>query len=71
MHLNHCGSFPRRLLLADYSRRGFVDGRACRLPTVIVRAGEPNAATTGCFSSIVREPLAGTNVCVEQHYYTI
>ena len=47
------------LLLSDYSRRGFVDGRACRLPTVIVRAGVPNAATTACFSSVVREPLAG------------
>ena len=35
------------LLLQDYSRRGFVDGRAVRLPTVIVRAGAPNAATTG------------------------
>jgi len=47
------------LLLGDYSRRGFVDGRACRLPTVVVRAGAPNAATTGCFSAAVREPLAG------------
>jgi nucleoside-diphosphate-sugar epimerase len=47
------------LLLADYSRRGFCDGRGVRLPTVIVRAGEPNAATTSCFSSVVREPLSG------------
>ncbi|KAL7486298.1 hypothetical protein ACHAW6_011896 [Cyclotella cf. meneghiniana] len=47
------------LLLADYSRRGFIDGRGVRLPTVIVRAGAPNAAVTGCFSSVVREPLAG------------
>jgi NAD(P)-dependent dehydrogenase (short-subunit alcohol dehydrogenase family) len=47
------------LLLADYSRRQFVDGRGVRLPSVIVRAGEPNAATTSCFSSVVREPLAG------------
>ena len=50
------------LLLSDYSRRGFVDGRACRLPSVVVRAGAPNAATTGCFSSVVREPLAGNDV---------
>ena len=49
------------LLLADYSRRGFVDGRGCRLPSVVVRAGAPNAATTGCFSSVVREPLAGVD----------
>ena len=44
------------LLLADYSRRGFCDGRGVRLPTVVVRAGAPNAATTSCFSSVVREP---------------
>ena len=49
------------LLMADYSRREFIDGRGARLPTVVVRAGEPNAATTGCFSGIVREPLAGVN----------
>jgi NAD(P)-dependent dehydrogenase (short-subunit alcohol dehydrogenase family) len=47
------------LLLADYSRREFIDGRGVRLPSVIVRAGAPNAATTSCFSSVVREPLAG------------
>ena len=49
------------LLLSDYSRRSFVDGRAVRLPSVIVRAGAPNAATTSCFSSVVREPLAGVD----------
>ena len=49
------------LLLNDYSRRGFVDYRGVRLPSVLVRAGAPNAATTGCFSSIIREPLAGTD----------
>uniref|UniRef100_A0A7S4M5Y4 NAD-dependent epimerase/dehydratase domain-containing protein n=1 Tax=Odontella aurita TaxID=265563 RepID=A0A7S4M5Y4_9STRA len=47
------------LLLSDYSRRGFVDGRGARLPTVVVRAGRPNAATTGCFSGVVRETLGG------------
>ncbi|EJK58364.1 hypothetical protein THAOC_21521 [Thalassiosira oceanica] len=47
------------LLLADYSRREFVDGRGVRLPSVVVRAGAPNAATTGCFSGVVREPLSG------------
>ena len=50
------------LLLADYSRREFVDGRGVRLPSVVVRAGAPNAATTGCFSSVVREPLSGVDV---------
>ena len=38
------------LLVNDYTRRGFVDGRTARLPTVIVRPGKPNAATTSCFS---------------------
>jgi len=47
------------LLLSDYSRRGFVDGVAVRLPTVCVRPGRPNRAASGFFSSIVREPLAG------------
>jgi NAD(P)-dependent dehydrogenase (short-subunit alcohol dehydrogenase family) len=50
------------LLLTDYARRGFVDGRGVRLPSIVVRAGAPNAATTSCFSSVIREPLAGKNV---------
>ena len=47
------------LLLADYSRRGFLDGIAIRLPTICVRPGAPNLAASGFFSSIVREPLNG------------
>ena len=47
------------LLLADYSRRGFFDGIALRLPTVCVRPGKPNKAASGFFSGIIREPLAG------------
>lgn len=47
------------LLLADYSRRGFIDGLALRLPTVCVRPGRPNAALSGFLSSIMREPLNG------------
>jgi D-erythronate 2-dehydrogenase len=47
------------LLLADYTRRGFVDGVGIRLPTVNVRPGRPNKAASGFFSSIIREPLAG------------
>ena len=47
------------LLLNDYSRKGFVDGRGGRLSSVVVRAGAPNAATTGAYSSVVREPLSG------------
>ncbi|HEY0034702.1 MAG TPA: D-erythronate dehydrogenase [Devosia sp.] len=47
------------LLLADYSRRGFLDGIGIRLPTICVRPGKPNAAASGFFSNILREPLVG------------
>ncbi len=47
------------LLLNDYSRRGFFDGVALRMPTVCVRPGKPNLAASGFFSNIIREPLAG------------
>lgn len=47
------------LLLADYTRRGFLDGIGIRLPTINVRPGKPNKAASGFFSSIIREPLAG------------
>lgn len=47
------------LLLADYTRRGFVDGIGIRLPSIVVRPGRPNQAASGFFSSIIREPLAG------------
>ena len=46
-------------LLADYSRRGLIDGIGVRLPTITVRPGAPNAAASGFFSGIIREPLAG------------
>jgi nucleoside-diphosphate-sugar epimerase len=47
------------LLLNDYSRRGFVDGIAIRLPTIVIRPGKPNLAASGFFSNILREPLSG------------
>lgn len=47
------------LLLADYSRRGFLDGVGIRLPTITIRPGKPNKAASGFFSSILREPLVG------------
>jgi nucleoside-diphosphate-sugar epimerase len=47
------------LLVNDYSRKGFVDGRAARLPTVVVRPGRPNRAASTFASSMIREPLAG------------
>jgi len=46
-------------LLADYTRKGFLRGRAVRLMTISVRPGKPNAAASGFLSGIVREPLAG------------
>jgi D-erythronate 2-dehydrogenase len=46
-------------LVADYTRRGLIDGRSARLMTVTVRPGRPNAAASGFLSSIVREPLNG------------
>ena len=46
-------------LIADYSRKGYIDGRALRLPTVVVRAGRPNAAASSFASGIIREPLNG------------
>ena len=47
------------LLLSDYSRRGFLDGIALRLPTICIRPGAPNRAASGFYSSILREPLNG------------
>src|SRR5215475_13913805 len=47
------------LLLADYARRGFLEGVGIRLPTICVRPGKPNKAASGFFSGIIREPLAG------------
>lgn len=52
------------LLLADYSRRGFVDGRSLRMPTVVVRPGKPNRAASSFASGIIREPINGVDaVC--------
>ncbi len=46
-------------LISDYSRKGFIDGRSLRLPTIVVRAGKPNAAASSFASSVLREPLNG------------
>ena len=52
------------LLINDYSRKGFIDGRALRFPTVVVRPGKPNKAASTFASSIIREPLQGqTALC--------
>jgi nucleoside-diphosphate-sugar epimerase len=50
------------LLVNDYGRKGFIDGRALRLPTISVRPGRPNRAASGFASSIFREPLSGVAV---------
>jgi nucleoside-diphosphate-sugar epimerase len=47
------------LLLADYTRKGFLDGVGIRLPSIVVRPGKPNKAASGFFSGIIREPLSG------------
>jgi nucleoside-diphosphate-sugar epimerase len=47
------------LILADATRRGFLDAVSIRLPTVIIRPGRPNRAASSFFSAIVREPLLG------------
>jgi D-erythronate 2-dehydrogenase len=46
-------------LVADFTRKGFVDGRSMRLPTIVVRPGKPNLAASSFASGIIREPLAG------------
>jgi nucleoside-diphosphate-sugar epimerase len=52
------------LLINDYSRRGFIDGRSLRLPTISVRPGRPNAAVSSFASGMIREPLNGeTGIC--------
>lgn len=48
-------------LVGDYTRKGYVDGRAVRVPTVVVRPGKPNAAASSFASGILREPLAGVD----------
>ena len=51
-------------LVADYTRKGYIDGRSARLMTVTVRPGKPNGAASSFFSGIIREPLAGlASVC--------
>ena len=51
-------------LLADYTRRGICDGVGIRLPSIVVRPGQPNKAASGFFSGIIREPLAGVEAAL-------
>lgn len=51
-------------LVADYARKGFIDGVSLRLPTIVVRPGKPNLAASSFASSVIREPLAGApSIC--------
>lgn len=54
-----CGKAIGELLVAEYSRKGFIDGLIVRLPTISVRAGQPNSAASSFVSGIIREPVAG------------
>jgi nucleoside-diphosphate-sugar epimerase len=47
------------LLVGDYTRKGYIDGRTIRLPTIVVRPGKPNKAASGFMSNILREPMNG------------
>lgn len=49
------------LMINDATRKGFLDGRAMRLPTIVVRPGKPNKAASGFASGIIREPLSGVD----------
>jgi nucleoside-diphosphate-sugar epimerase len=46
-------------LVSDFSRKGYIDGRSLRLPTIVVRPGKPNAAASSFASAVIREPLNG------------
>lgn len=50
------------LLISDYSRHGFVDGRVLRLPVVLIRPGSPTPSVSDKVAAIVREPLRGQDV---------
>ncbi|MFM8570404.1 MAG: NAD-dependent epimerase/dehydratase family protein [Pirellula sp.] len=55
------------LLVSDYARKGFVDGRSARLPTVIIRPGKPNMAASSWASGMFREPLCGVDCPLPVH----
>jgi nucleoside-diphosphate-sugar epimerase len=50
------------LMVQDYTRKGFIDGRSVRVPTATVRPGKPNGAASGFASGIIREPLSGVDM---------
>lgn len=65
-----CGALKvmGELLVAEYSRKGFSDGRVCRLPTISARPGSPNSAASSFASGIIREPSTGVaSTCPVPH----
>jgi nucleoside-diphosphate-sugar epimerase len=58
------------LLVNDYTRKGFFDGRSARLPTVVIRPGRPNAAASSWVSGIFREPLNGEEAVLPVDVHT-
>ena len=56
------------LMINEYSRKGFIDGRGARLPTVIIRPGKPNAAASSWASGMYREPLNGEPCLLPVHH---
>jgi nucleoside-diphosphate-sugar epimerase len=54
-------------LVTDFTRKGFIDGRSLRLPTIVVRAGKPNLAASSFASSIFREPCGVAEVRCREH----
>ena len=53
------GKLMSEILINEYTRRGYIDGRIMRLPTIVVRPGPPSAAASSFLSGIIREPLQG------------
>jgi nucleoside-diphosphate-sugar epimerase len=47
------------LLINDYSRRGFIDGRVLRLPLLLIRTSAPTGSVSDKVAAIIREPLHG------------
>jgi nucleoside-diphosphate-sugar epimerase len=59
------------LLVNDYSRKGFIDGRSVRLPTIIIRPGKPNKAASSFASGVFREPLNGIDCALPVTFDTV
>jgi nucleoside-diphosphate-sugar epimerase len=47
------------LLVSDYSRRGFIDGRCLRLPGIVARPPQPSGMLSAFMSDLIRVLAAG------------